>query len=70
MAEERFEVEQRDGADDRLTAYRHGDRVTIEIEEPWAGDSHTGFGRTCSIGLTVAQASELAQWLQRAALFE
>lgn len=39
--------------------------LRIEIENPWAGDSESGFGQTCSILLTKEQVKKLTEWLSR-----
>jgi hypothetical protein len=61
---ERFVTDQPDRSDDTLTAVRNPDgSVTIEIDEPWAGDTESGFGRTCSIELSPQQAAAFEIWL-------
>lgn len=52
-----------DYGSDRLEAYCRGGRMTVEIESPWMGDSETGFGRSCSIGLSLDGAESLARWM-------
>ena len=42
-------------------------KIAISVEEPWAGDTETGFGRSGSIRLTREQALTLALWLVQAA---
>lgn len=37
--------------------------ITITIEEPFAGDTETGFGRSCSIRLSLECAITLSEWL-------
>lgn len=49
--------------EDKIEAYCHGRTMHIEIEEPWAGDSIEGFGRTCSAYLNPTQAVQLLNWL-------
>jgi hypothetical protein len=41
--------------------------VAIENDEPWAGDSEVGFGRSAAIRLTREQVINLAAWLLAAA---
>jgi hypothetical protein len=49
---------------DTLTAVRNPDgSVHIEIDEPWAGDTESGFGRTCYIELSPQQAAAFEIWL-------
>jgi hypothetical protein len=50
---------------DNLTATSYSKRgdIHIGIEEPWAGDTETGFGRNCGFDLTREQAIEFANWL-------
>ncbi|HRC61595.1 MAG TPA: hypothetical protein PLX85_00040 [Dehalococcoidia bacterium] len=38
-------------------------KVCVEINEPWAGDTQTGFGRHCSIDLSAEDALELRDFL-------
>lgn len=37
--------------------------LSIEISEPWAGDTSTGFGATASVTLSESQASALIKWI-------
>jgi hypothetical protein len=37
--------------------------LAIEIDEPWAGSTETGFGATTSINLTPFQVEVLKRWL-------
>lgn len=63
-----LKLEEHNGVGDNLTAdVDYGGMIAIEIEEPWAGDTETGFGRSGSIRLNKAQAIELAEWLLKAA---
>ena len=57
-----FKVGDGDLGGDSVEAYCYGGKITIEIDEPWAGDTETGIGRTCSIGLSLDKAEELANW--------
>lgn len=43
-----------------------GGGLHIEICEPWAGDTETGFGATCSLSIPRAAALDLYAWLGRA----
>ncbi len=58
-----FKVDEADRGYDSLEAYCHNGRLTVQIEEPFAGDTETGFGRTCSIGLSLDNAEAFAHWL-------
>lgn len=40
-----------------------GNEITLAIDNPWAGDSVSGFGRTCTINISREQARKIAQWL-------
>lgn len=42
--------------------FRDG-HLNVTVEEPWAGDTETGFGQSSSVGLTVEAASKLHEWL-------
>jgi hypothetical protein len=60
-----FYLEANDNGDS-VTIDRLSDgRFTIEIEEPWAGDSETGFGRTCSVAVSREQLMEMHAWIGR-----
>ena len=49
------------GVDDTLVFELHnGDTAHIEIDNPWSGDTESGFGRSTSFTLTKEQARELA----------
>jgi len=37
--------------------------VSVVVDEPWAGDTHTGFGRRGYGELSVEQAKQLMEWL-------
>lgn len=39
------------------------DGAFLSIENPWAGDSETGFGQTTTISLTADQARQIAKYL-------
>lgn len=48
--------------------YMTGDkppRLSVRIENPWAGDTETGFGRTCNIELDLDRARQLRDWLTK-----
>lgn len=40
-----------------------GQSFTIEIDEPWAGDTETGFGITCSVRIERDQLAEIHEWI-------
>ena len=42
--------------------FRDG-HLNVTVEEPWAGDTETGFGQTSSVGLPIEAARKLHQWL-------
>lgn len=65
---EELVIEEKNGAGDNLRAnIDYGGLIALEIEEPWAGDTETGFGRSGAIRLTREKALLLAGWLQKAA---
>ncbi len=41
--------------------------IVLEIDNPWAGSSETGFGQSCRISLTPETAKALGEWLLYAA---
>lgn len=51
------------GSFNTLDVSRYKDEMNIAIDEPWAGDTESGFGRNSSLTLSKAQALELAQWI-------
>jgi hypothetical protein len=63
MTDEILRITKHAFADDSIEVYRYGDTVTIEIDEPWAGSTETGFGQTCSIGLSLEEAKKLAEFI-------
>lgn len=59
--------ESKNGVGDSLTlGVPIGDAVTIEIDEPWSGDTETGFGTTCRWYLSVEQMKAVIAHLQEA----
>ena len=48
---------------DNLEATACNGGVTITVEEPWAGDSETGFGADCSVRMSYEDARRFGQWL-------
>lgn len=57
-------IEEDGGCGDNLTAsVDYGGCISIEIEEPWAGDTEAGFGRSGAIRLTREKALLLARWI-------
>lgn len=48
---------------DSIMAAVCGGRIELEINQPWAGDTESGFGRTTSISLPCEVAVQLAAWL-------
>lgn len=68
MTVEKLTIEESGSAGDNLTAsIDHEGSICVEVEEPWSGDTESGFGRSGAIRLTADEALELADWLQRAA---
>ncbi len=56
-------LDEKGGADDHIELSWWHDALYVSIEEPWAGDTHSGFGATTSVTLTVEQAREMFNWL-------
>lgn len=64
-----LKVAEAGSSEDNITIFANrGGGVTIEIEEPWYGDSETGFGKTCSFSLDLVPALKLRdllnEWLE------
>lgn len=52
------------GVGDEIQITKHADgSVTLEINEPWAGSTETGFGATTSIKLPPYHVEELRKFL-------
>lgn len=51
------------GVGDTLEFVISGKSAHIEVDNPWSGDTETGFGRSASFTLTKEQARELAAQL-------
>jgi hypothetical protein len=63
---EMFQCGEADCGHDELAIVRNRDGgFTITVEEPWAGDTETGFGRTCSITISNKMFRQLMEWLVR-----
>jgi hypothetical protein len=58
-----FKLGEDDGYANSLEVMAYGGRASIEVENPWAGDSETGFGASCSISLSAADALRFGEWL-------
>jgi hypothetical protein len=53
------------GVGDEVQFTKMGDGLlNIEIDEPWAGSTETGFGATASVSLNKEQVARLITWLQ------
>ncbi len=60
-----FRFEDRDTAGpDAMEAYWHEGSLHISIENPWAGDSESGFGATTDIALGPREAKWFIEWLK------
>lgn len=59
-----FQAEMADSVGDNacFDIHKNG-ALQINIESPWAGDSESGFGRSCYIELSPADAVALRDWL-------
>lgn len=59
-----LELESSDGVGDSARFYwTTGGKLYVHLDNPWAGDTETGFGASCSYKLTRAQAVRLRDWL-------
>ena len=54
-----------DVGEDSIEATCYGGVVNIEVVNPWAGDTESGFGATCSVGLDRATARLFGEWLMK-----
>lgn len=63
MTEPTITIKEIGGCDDELRADERGGHFNIEIEEPWAGDTISGFGHQTHISLSREQAKEFADWI-------
>jgi len=62
--EDRIEIgDAESNLDDALEGWFYGGKILVSVENPWAGSTETGFGYTCQLELTAAQARKLADWL-------
>lgn len=48
---------------DSLEATAAGDGVTVSVDQPWMGDTESGFGATCSVRLPPSVARDFGNWL-------
>lgn len=55
MNDVEFAMETRDSTGDTLSLTSYQGQVRLCIEEPWAGDTESGFGRECSAYLNREQ---------------
>jgi hypothetical protein len=60
---ERLQIDDADLGCDELEIVADDKGFRITVEEPWAGDTETGFGQSCSIRLTTDNALKLAKWI-------
>lgn len=60
---ELVKLDEKRGLGDSLTLNVSGGSCWIEIDEPWAGDTQSGIGRSSSFTITKDQAVELANAL-------
>jgi hypothetical protein len=63
LADAVFKINDADNGSDELEIMTRGNGLTVTVEEPWAGDTETGFGRACTIRISKEQGRELAEWL-------
>ena len=58
-----FHADGQYGVEDELTVRWTNGGICLRIDEPWAGDTNTGFGRECSIDIPTTDAIELRDFL-------
>ena len=64
MAEDIWKAGDADGGfGDTIEIIHRGDLFMVETDEPWAGDTETGFGQKGRITLSREDASALRDWL-------
>ena len=51
------------GSENTLEAYVRDGRVHLSIDNPWAGDSETGFGQTTHMSMSLPIAVQFLDWL-------
>lgn len=60
---EPLEITDGESVGNSLEARFWNDRFNFTIDNPWAGSTETGFGYSCHMGMTKAQAQVLHAWL-------
>lgn len=50
-------------AGDNIECTFHNGVLSINVENPWAGSTETGFGYTCDVSMDARKAREFAQWI-------
>lgn len=65
LNESEFSMEVSDFTGDNISLTSYKGEVRLCIEEPWAGDTESGFGRECSAYLTRAQLVALRDAINR-----
>lgn len=64
MAMKEFRADGIYSADDFIVVQVERDgKLYVAVDEPWAGDTETGFGRRCSIDLSAEDARKLRDFL-------
>ena len=64
LTRKNFQAERDDTLGDNISVTMSGnDEVSIYIQNPWAGDTETGFGQTCNIRLLKGDAIALGHFL-------
>ena len=60
-----FEYEDPAGVHVMLEATFHKDHIYLSIEDPWCGDTETGFGAECHVDMRSDKAIEFAKAILR-----
>lgn len=58
-----FQAGGNDSVGNNIEVCLAGHEATIRIENPWAGDTVSGFGQTCYIDLPKTDMIKLARWI-------
>lgn len=63
MEEDSLHISLNQAVGDSLDISHYKGEVYFAIDEPWAGDTETGFGRQTSFCLKAEEARYLANWI-------
>lgn len=55
---------EKDGCEDEVKFVSYEDGLLIDIDNPWEGDTESGFGRSASVTMEKSDIPELIKFLQ------